>query len=97
MTRFLGLFYAGYAAILTPAFGIVEAYGEDTQQLNNALGFFVIRKNCSPTAIFDIALTKRICSLDSIRLHLPYCLPANQRRLYRHLLPCRHWLPDSRR
>ena len=38
------LFYAGYAAILTPAFGIVQAYGDDTVQLNNALGFFVIRK-----------------------------------------------------
>lgn len=38
------LFYAGYAAILTPAFGIVSAYGEDAAQLNNALGFFVICK-----------------------------------------------------
>lgn len=37
-----GLFYAGYAAILTPAFGIIAAYGDDTAQLNNALGFFMI-------------------------------------------------------
>ncbi|KAF2729212.1 hypothetical protein EJ04DRAFT_537962 [Polyplosphaeria fusca] len=37
-----GLFYAGYAAILTPSFGIIEAYGDDTVQLNNALGFFMI-------------------------------------------------------
>ncbi|KAF2714589.1 hypothetical protein K504DRAFT_420530 [Pleomassaria siparia CBS 279.74] len=37
-----GLFYAGYAAILTPGFGIIEAYGDDTAQLNNALGFFMI-------------------------------------------------------
>jgi len=37
-----GLFYAGYGAILTPAFGIVDAYGDDKTQLNNALGFFVI-------------------------------------------------------
>ncbi|KAK7419935.1 hypothetical protein QQZ08_010638 [Neonectria magnoliae] len=36
------LFYAGYAAILTPAFGIVAAYGDETAQLNNALGFFVL-------------------------------------------------------
>jgi len=42
-----GLFYAGYAAILTPAFGIVAAYGNDTTQLNNALGFFVICEFCS--------------------------------------------------
>ncbi|KAL6709746.1 hypothetical protein ACN47E_001175 [Coniothyrium glycines] len=37
-----GLFYAGYGAILTPAFGIIEAYGDDVTQLNNALGFFMI-------------------------------------------------------
>ncbi|KAI8935816.1 hypothetical protein NX059_007333 [Plenodomus lindquistii] len=37
-----GLFYAGYGAILTPAFGVLEAYGDDTQQYNNALGFFMI-------------------------------------------------------
>ncbi|KAH7391965.1 GPR1/FUN34/yaaH family-domain-containing protein [Pyrenochaeta sp. MPI-SDFR-AT-0127] len=37
-----GLFYAGYGAILTPAFGIIEAYGNDTVQLNNALGFYMI-------------------------------------------------------
>ncbi|KAM0418508.1 hypothetical protein ACHAPD_004867 [Fusarium lateritium] len=38
----LGLFYAGYAAILTPSFGIAEAYGDDVTQYNNALGFFMI-------------------------------------------------------
>jgi succinate-acetate transporter protein len=37
-----GLFYAGYGAILTPAFGVVEAYGGNTTELNNALGFFMI-------------------------------------------------------
>ncbi|KAH7077154.1 GPR1/FUN34/yaaH family-domain-containing protein [Paraphoma chrysanthemicola] len=37
-----GLFYAGYGAILTPAFGIIEAYGDNTTELNNALGFFMI-------------------------------------------------------
>jgi succinate-acetate transporter protein len=37
-----GLFYAGYGAILTPAFGVVEAYGDNTIELNNALGFFMI-------------------------------------------------------
>lgn len=40
----IGLFYAGYGAILTPAFGVAAAYGDDIQQYNNALGFFVIRK-----------------------------------------------------
>ncbi|PWY82017.1 hypothetical protein BO70DRAFT_362008 [Aspergillus heteromorphus CBS 117.55] len=37
-----GLFYAGYGAILTPAFGVSQAYGNDTTQYNNALGFFMI-------------------------------------------------------
>ncbi|GKU10266.1 thermophilic desulfurizing enzyme family protein [Fusarium langsethiae] len=37
-----GLFYAGYAAILTPSFGIAEAYGDDLTQYNNALGFFML-------------------------------------------------------
>ena len=48
-----GLFYAGYAAILTPAFGIVAAYGDDKVQLNNALGFFMIRESlrCKLTMI----------------------------------------------
>jgi succinate-acetate transporter protein len=39
----IGFFYAGYAAILTPSFGIAAAYGDDAAQLNNALGFFMIR------------------------------------------------------
>ncbi|USP77000.1 hypothetical protein yc1106_04274 [Curvularia clavata] len=36
------LFYAGYGAILTPAFGVVAAYGDNVTELNNALGFFMI-------------------------------------------------------
>lgn len=39
----IGLFYAGYGAILTPAFGVAQAYGgSDTVQYNNAVGFFMI-------------------------------------------------------
>ncbi|GLI80041.1 hypothetical protein PoHVEF18_008389 [Penicillium ochrochloron] len=37
-----GLFYAGYGALLTPSFGIAQAYGDDTAQYNNAVGFFMI-------------------------------------------------------
>ncbi|KAJ5778544.1 hypothetical protein N7520_001790 [Penicillium odoratum] len=38
-----GLFYAGYGALLTPAFGVAEAYGgSSTAQYNNAVGFFMI-------------------------------------------------------
>ncbi|KAL4805386.1 GPR1/FUN34/yaaH family-domain-containing protein [Aspergillus unguis] len=38
-----GLFYAGYGALLTPAFGISQAYGgTNTAEYNNAVGFFMI-------------------------------------------------------
>ncbi|KAL4969865.1 GPR1/FUN34/yaaH family-domain-containing protein [Aspergillus stella-maris] len=38
-----GLFYAGYGALLTPAFGVSAAYGgTDTAEYNNAVGFFMI-------------------------------------------------------
>ncbi|KAL1794435.1 hypothetical protein ACET3X_007856 [Alternaria dauci] len=37
-----GLFYAGYGAILTPAFGVEAAYGDNVEEYNNALGFFMI-------------------------------------------------------
>ncbi|CEJ88829.1 Putative Acetate transporter [[Torrubiella] hemipterigena] len=37
-----GFFYAGYAAILTPSFGIRATYGDDAAQYNNALGFFIL-------------------------------------------------------
>lgn len=39
----VGLFYAGYGALLTPAFGVAQAYGgTDTAEYNNAVGFFMI-------------------------------------------------------
>ncbi|KAJ5890694.1 uncharacterized protein N7473_006922 [Penicillium subrubescens] len=37
-----GLFYAGYGALLIPSLGIAQAYGDDTVQYNNAVGFFMI-------------------------------------------------------
>jgi hypothetical protein len=49
------LFYAGYGAILTPAFGVVEAYGDNVKELNNALGFFMISQ-CSVLAKRTIPL-----------------------------------------
>ncbi|KAH8176698.1 hypothetical protein LIA77_05116 [Sarocladium implicatum] len=36
------LFYAGYAAILTPSFGISAAYADNPTELNNGLGFWVL-------------------------------------------------------
>lgn len=37
-----GLFYAGFGAIVTPFFGVTDAYGSNTAEYNNALGFFVL-------------------------------------------------------
>lgn len=40
-----GLFYAGFGFIVTPTFGVADAYGgADTPDYNNALGFFVLSK-----------------------------------------------------
>lgn len=39
-----GLFYGGFGAIITPLFGVREAYGEDIASYNNALGFWVLSK-----------------------------------------------------
>ena len=43
-----GLFYAGFGAIVTPAFGVAAAYGDDTTSYNNALGFWVLSKSAFP-------------------------------------------------
>ena len=40
-----GLFYAGYGAIITPAFGVKESYGDDVAGYNNALGFWVLSRS----------------------------------------------------
>ncbi|KAJ9223242.1 hypothetical protein DTO207G8_3368 [Paecilomyces variotii] len=37
-----GLFYGGYGAIITPAFGVEASFGGDTTQYYNASGFFMI-------------------------------------------------------
>lgn len=37
-----GLFYAGFGAIDTPVLGLAAAYGSNTVDYNNALGFFVL-------------------------------------------------------
>ncbi|KAK8239664.1 GPR1/FUN34/yaaH family-domain-containing protein [Phyllosticta capitalensis] len=37
-----GLFYAGFGAVVTPAFGVAAAYGgDDTVEYNNAMGFYM--------------------------------------------------------
>ena len=37
-----GFFYGGFGAIVTPLFGVTAAYGADTAEYNNSLGFFVL-------------------------------------------------------
>ena len=40
-----GLFYAGFGFIVTPSFGVAQAYGGATSaEYNNAVGFFVLSK-----------------------------------------------------
>lgn len=39
-----GMFYAGFGAIITPSFGVKEAYAGDLASYNNALGFWVLSK-----------------------------------------------------
>lgn len=38
-----GLLYVGYGAILSPAFGIEQAYANDMTMFYNAMGLFFIR------------------------------------------------------
>lgn len=41
-----GLFYLGFGIIVTPFFGVAQAYGgTDTAEYNNALGFFVLSRS----------------------------------------------------
>lgn len=43
MLAAFGLFYAGFGFIITPSFGVAEAYGgADSPEYNNAVGFFVL-------------------------------------------------------
>lgn len=39
-----GFFYGGFGAIITPFFGVKQAYGDDMASYNNALGFWVLSK-----------------------------------------------------
>ena len=44
-----GLFYFGFGVIITPLFGVAEAYGgSDSPEYNNAVGFFVLSKYQTP-------------------------------------------------
>lgn len=59
------MFYAGYGALLTPSFGVAAAYGDDVQQYNNALGFFMIRSYLLSLflSLFPLACCRHMCRL----------------------------------
>ena len=74
-----GLFYLGFGIIVTPFFGVAEAYGgSDTFGYNNALGFFVLsmfhsQKHCYPHC------ANRDISVVGIQLLLPHRVSAFER------------------
>ncbi len=44
-----GLFYAGFGFIITPSFGVANAYGgSSSPEYNNAVGFFVLSTSTQP-------------------------------------------------
>ena len=49
-----GLFYAGFGAIITPAFGVKASYGEDIVGYNNALGFWVLSRFENPKFVSSL-------------------------------------------
>ncbi|GAA5975520.1 hypothetical protein JCM11641_004296 [Rhodosporidiobolus odoratus] len=56
-----GSFYWSYAAILTPAFGVVAAFDGDAVAINNALALFLFVYNAAFTCIFLASLRTNIC------------------------------------
>ncbi|KAK7513412.1 GPR1/FUN34/yaaH family-domain-containing protein [Phyllosticta citriasiana] len=71
----IGLFYAGYGAIITPSFGVMDAYGgADTVEYYNAMGlymtiwtvlntFFLIGSLGINTTYVAIFATVELCTL----------------------------------
>ncbi|GAA6001533.1 hypothetical protein JCM10207_006711 [Rhodosporidiobolus poonsookiae] len=55
-----GGFYWSYAAILTPAFGVAAAFGDDAVGLNNALAIFLLVWNGAFTCIWLASLRTNI-------------------------------------
>lgn len=83
----LGLFYAGFGAIITPAFGVKAAFGDDTVMYNNAVGFFMIRMLHVLVVFTDCC--SRYCSVDHFRPHL-------SRRFHPHELGLHRYFPFRR-
>lgn len=76
-----GFFYGGFGAIITPAFGVRAAYGDDVASYNNALGYFVLSK------FKDFSLTfADFLSVGSVESVFPHWKPYVEFRVYRHFL-----------
>jgi succinate-acetate transporter protein len=81
-----GLFYLGFGIIVTPFFGVAQAYGgTDTPEYYNALGFFVL-------SMLLILLSRSISMLTSetsvgrLQLLLPHRIGSAERCLLRNFL-----------
>lgn len=79
-----GFFYGGFGAILTPAFGVRAAYGDDLVSYNNALGYFVLSESIE--CCVRILLTS--ASVGSVESLLPNRKSYVKRSVYRHLFHC---------
>jgi hypothetical protein len=81
-----GLFYLGFGIIVTPFFGVAQAYGgTDTPEYYNALGFFVLSMLIvSQSGIDDYA--NQQLSVGRLQLLLSHRISSAERRLFRHLL-----------
>lgn len=79
-----GFFYGGFGAILTPAFGVRAAYGDDLVSYNNALGYFVLSEFVE--RYLGISLTS--ASVGSVESLLPDRKSYVERSVYRYLFHC---------
>lgn len=92
-----GLFYFGFGVIITPTFGVADAYGgADSVQYNNALGFFVLSKNNPNSSLASPSMKTHTHvppkpnrgqknSVVRFQHLLPHRLPPAQSNLHRHL------------
>jgi succinate-acetate transporter protein len=81
-----GLFYLGFGIIVTPLFGVAQAYGgADTPEYYNALGFFVLSKLITLQPGID-ACANLQTSVGRLQLLFPHRIRTPKYRLLRHFL-----------
>jgi succinate-acetate transporter protein len=81
-----GLFYLGFGIIVTPFFGVAEAYGgADTVGYNNALGFFVLSMSLCQTHCYRHR-ANYYDSVVCVQFLLPYWISTVERGVFWDLL-----------